>query len=153
MCSSDLSGVVGAGHVAVSSKGRDRFIHLPSGRALAYRNVRRERFRKKMSDGSIESKNALRFSSGPMRVETYSGKLAENVTQAIARDLLADSMLELDRRGYHLVGHVHDEVIIEDLAGEQSVEAVERIMSVPPKWAEGLPLAAEGFRTYRYRKG
>ena len=147
------SGTVGSGRVAISKKGKDRYIHLPSGRALVYRNVRRAKVKKTWPDGETSIVNALHFQGDYGPVQTYGGKLAENVTQAIARDLLADSMLDLDRRGMRIVGHVHDEIIIEDPDHEVEVEEVERLMSKPPKWAKDLPLGAEGFRTFRYRKG
>ena len=150
------SGVVGSGRVAVTKDGRDRFIQLPSGRSLAYRNVRRIPMKKTWPSGETVTRRTLTFMSNTGLTETYSGKLAENVTQAIARDLLAEALLRLDRWGYRLVGHVHDEVIVEiteDTPAGASVEAVEEVMARPPSWAEDLPLGAEGFRTYRYQKG
>lgn len=147
------SGTVGSGRVAVTKKGKDRFVHLPSGRALVYRGVRRNKIKKTWPDGDTSVVNALHFQGDYGPVQTYGGKLTENVTQAIARDLLADSMLALEARGMRVVGHVHDEVIIEDPDSRVTVEEVERVMSKPPKWAKDLPLGAEGFRTYRYRKG
>ena len=106
---------------------------LPSGRALVYRWVKDRAF----SD------------THGNRIETYGGRLTENVTQAVARDILADALINLTREGYPVVGHVHDEVLVEttDLA------AVQEIMCRPPAWAETLPLAAEGFVCDRYRKG
>lgn len=147
------TGSVGSGRVAVSKKGNDRFVHLPSGRALAYRGVRRTKVQKTWPDGDTSIINALQFRGDYGPVQTYGGKLTENVTQAIARDILAESMLALERQGMKIVGHVHDEVIIEDPDSKVDVADVERRMSVPPKWAKDLPLGAEGFRTYRYKKG
>lgn len=147
------TGSVGPGRVAVSKKGNDRFVHLPSGRALAYRGVRRTKVQKTWPDGDTSIINALQFRGDYGPVQTYGGKLTENVTQAIARDILAESMLALERHGMKIVGHVHDEVIIEDPDSKVDVADVERRMSVPPKWAKDLPLGAEGFRTYRYKKG
>lgn len=84
------------------------------------------------------------------RISTYGGKLAENVTQAVSRDLLAHSMLNLDRK-YTVVGHVHDEVIME-VSKSCREEAVRKIMLQMPAWAEGLPVDADGFIADRYRK-
>src|SRR5690606_13788495 len=70
--------------------------------------------------------------------ETYGGKLAENITQAVARDLLSDAMLLLDRAGYPLIMTVHDEVVADTDKG--SVEHLTKLMSKRPEWAKGLPL-------------
>lgn len=89
------------------------------------------------------------------RIATYGGSLAENVTQAVARDLLAETMKRMESEGFAIVGHIHDEVIVE-VEKSKSAAALARIteiMSEPPAWAPGLPLAAEGFVSGRYRKG
>lgn len=83
-------------------------------------------------------------------MQTYGGRLTENVTQAVARDVLAEALIRLEHAGVPVVGHVHDEVLVER---ENAVEEVERIMVEPPAWSEGLPIGAEGFTTLRYRKG
>lgn len=86
------------------------------------------------------------------RHTAYGGLLVENVTQAVARDLLAEAMLNLDTQGYEIVLHVHDEVGCEQHEG-QSEKQVQAIVSGVPVWAEGLPMAAEGWTGLRYRKG
>ena len=86
------------------------------------------------------------------RFTTYGGSIAENVTQSFARDLLADAMLRLESRGYEIVAHVHDEVIVESPIGTRGVEAMANIMSEVPEWAKGLPIAATGYTAKRYRK-
>ena len=89
------------------------------------------------------------------RVSTYGGSLAENMTQAIARDLLADAMRFVEAEGIEIVMHVHDEIVAEvrqDRA-EWALERMEEIMSTTPLWAKGLPLGAEAWRGHRYRKG
>ena len=88
------------------------------------------------------------------RVDTYGGKLVENIVQAIARDLLAESLIKLDKKGFDIVMHVHDEVVAElfkDEAGAR-LEEMCAIMSEPVAWAEGLPLAADGYVTEYYKK-
>jgi DNA polymerase len=89
------------------------------------------------------------------RVSTYGGSLAENMTQAIARDLLADAMRFIEAEGIEIVLHVHDEVVAEvkQFRAQWVLERMEAIMSETPAWAKGLPLAAEAWRGRRYRKG
>jgi DNA polymerase len=82
------------------------------------------------------------------RIRTYGGKLSENATQAVARDILAHGLLAAEDAGYEPVMHVHDEILAENCTVEQLVAC----MSTSPHWAEGLPLAAAGFETHRYRK-
>ena len=88
------------------------------------------------------------------RVDTYGGKLVENIVQAIARDLLAESLIKLDNKGFDIVMHVHDEVVAELLKKEAAARLEEMcaIMSEPVAWAEGLPLAADGYVTEYYKK-
>jgi DNA polymerase len=88
------------------------------------------------------------------RVDTYGGKLVENIVQAIARDLLAESLIKLDKKGFDIVMHVHDEVVAELLKKEAAARLEEMcaIMSEPVAWAEGLPLAADGYVTEYYKK-
>lgn len=107
-------------------------MHLPSGRALTYRWVSGRTF------GDLRG----------YRVDTYGGRLTENATQAVARDILADALIKLDQAGYRVVGHVHDEVLVES----SDLEGVRSIMCQPPDWAKTLPLDAAGFVTDRYKK-
>lgn len=79
------------------------------------------------------------------RGETYSGKLTENITQATARDLLAEAMWRMECAGLDIVGHVHDEVILEVPRGQYTVDDVCSIMNRNPKWADGLPLSSAGY--------
>ena len=91
--------------------------------------------------------------TGWMRLDTYGGKLCENVVQATARDILAHAMLNLDKAGYPIVLHVHDEVVAEVAEGTGNVEEFERIMATMPAWCANWPIrAAGGWRGKRYRK-
>lgn len=125
------------------------FIRLPSGRSLAYVRPRieiDERFNKYKL--TYEGMEGMKWG----RIDTYGGKLTENIIQAIARDCLAESMLRLDDRGYKIRFHVHDEVILDVPCNFGSLEEVEEIMGLPISWAPGLPLRAEAFESDYYKK-
>lgn len=124
-------------------------ITLPSGRRLSYIRPRLElnSFGREgiTYEGIGESK---RWS----RIDTYGPKLVENIVQATARDILAEAMLALERAGYKIVMHVHDEVVIEAPSGSGCAEDVCVVMSRPPLWAEELPLRADGYACEYYKK-
>jgi DNA polymerase len=88
-----------------------------------------------------------------MRYALYGGLIAENITQAAARDLLADAMLRVEDAGYPLVLTVHDELIAEVPIGFGDLKEFERLVSRIEPWADGLPVAAKGYRGKRFRKG
>ncbi len=125
---------------------------LPSGRCLHYAYPKVEKI--KTSWGSI--KKALTYENVKegkwCRSTTYGGKLAENVTQAVARDVLRDAMLKIEAAGYPIVMTVHDEILAEVPESFGSIKHFEDIMCDSNPWAAGLPLAAEGWRGKRYRK-
>jgi DNA polymerase len=85
---------------------------------------------------------------------SYGGKLVENITQAVARDLMAESMLLLEEAGFKIVLTVHDEIITEvDIDDKnRTAERFTTIMERPPKWASGLPIKVEAYEATRYRK-
>lgn len=85
-------------------------------------------------------------------VETYGGRLAENITQATARDCLFDAMLRLDAAGFPIIFDVHDEIVIEMDEDKADLGRVLEIMSRPVPWAPGLPLDAEGWTDYYFKK-
>lgn len=86
------------------------------------------------------------------RLETYGGKLAENITQAVARDCLAEAIENLSAVGYPVVFHIHDEVVIETASDKAHLKDVVEIMSRVPSWAQGLPLNAEGWVNEFFKK-
>ena len=125
------------------------FIHLPSGRKLSYVKPRLElnRFGREgiTYEGVGESKKWT-------RIETYGPKMVENIVQAVSRDILAEAMLRLEKAGFEIVMHVHDEVVLEVPEGISSVEEVNELMAVNPSWTMGLPLKAAGFESAFYKK-
>ena len=123
-------------------------ILLPSGRNLCYARpgIGENRF-----GGECVTYMGLNAAKKWERVESYGPKFVENIVQGIARDLLAEAMLRLEKAGYRIVAHVHDEVIIEADPGD-SVEDACRIMAECPDYAGGLVLRADGYECETYRK-
>jgi DNA polymerase len=122
------------------------WIELPSGRRMYYGAPELVTTPK---GPAVSYYGRDRFSGGWSRVRTYGGKLAENVTQAVSRDVIAQAMLRLDAAGFDLVMTVHDEVVAE--AG-RSLEEFKSIIEIVPPWAAGLPIEVDAFETERYRK-
>lgn len=87
------------------------------------------------------------------RISTYGGKLSENVTQAICRDILADAMLRVEAAGFRIVVHVHDEIICEGVFTEQDRVRFQALMCEVPVWAAGFPVSAGCWLSARYIKG
>lgn len=128
-------------------------IKLPSGRELFYHKLHFRTVSK--FDKEVEALHFLDPKSHRAVIPTYGGRLTENVTQAVARDVLAHALVNLDKENVAVVAHVHDEVIAE---GGVTVERMKELMGagvgnpLAPPWADGLPLAAEGYYCARYRK-
>jgi DNA polymerase len=126
------------------------FIKLPGGRCLTY--LKPQIRPNKFNGESIVYEGLNHTTKQWGKQETYGGKLVENLCQAIARDCLADAMIRLHNKGYKIVMHVHDEVVLEMPEGKGSTEEVDAIMSEPIPWAKGLPLKAESYETFYYKK-
>ena len=124
------------------------WIVLPSGRKLAYIKPKMQVNRFGRQSVTYEGLNMANKWS---RIETYSGKLVENCTQAASRDLLAEAMWRMEKAGLDIVGHVHDEVILEVPKGSITVEEVCSIMNQNPSWADGLVLNSAGYRGDYYK--
>jgi DNA polymerase len=122
------------------------FIELPSGRRLAYV---RPKVEKDDNGKTIITYEGVGDNKKWLRLETYGAKLVENITQGIARDLLLHSMAAM--KDMDIVGHVHDEVIVE-CDPDTSVEQVCSLMEQTPDWAEGLLLRADGYECEFYMK-
>lgn len=137
------------GRICVYYKSGMMMVKLPSGRELAY-------VRPKMTVNRFGSESICHQGIGTNKkwtwIESYGAKLCENIVQAVARDILAEALLRLEKEGYFIVCHVHDEAVLEVPIGKSSVEEVNRIMAVCPDWAVGLPLRADGFESMIYKK-
>ncbi len=137
------------GRIGFQFSANTLWIVLPSGRRLAYikPKLQPNRFgRMALTFEGLGANNKW------TRGETYSGKLTENITQATARDLLAEAMRRMELAGLGIVGHVHDEVILEVPERKYTVEDVCTIMNQNPAWADGLPLASDGYTGNYYFK-
>lgn len=131
------------------------FLHckLPSGRCLGYHKPRV----KESTTPWGATKNSLSYMTlGTRNIYSrrisYGGLLAENVTQAVCRDVLADAMLRFSEQGYEIVLHVHDELVLEVPTELVNLKRFEEDMSKPPQWAVDFPIKAEGWVGKRYRK-
>ena len=126
------------------------FIGLPSGRRIAY--VKPEIGENRFGGKSITYMGMDQTSKKWTRLETWGGKLVENIVQAFARDCLAESIMKLDKAGYRVVFHVHDEVILDEPKDRSSAQEVAELMGQPIEWAPGLPLNADAYECEYYRK-
>ena len=140
-----------AGRIRVERDGTSRFVILPSGRTLGYHGVKL-RVDHSATGDIRRVLSHLSVRGGGQWVSTYGGRLAENCTQAVARDLLAQGLVNLETAGFTTVGHVHDEVIVE-ASGPEMLGRVSAAITDAPDWAKGLPLNAEAYECERYRKG
>lgn len=123
------------------------FIELPSGRRLAY--VKPRLGENRFGGASILFEGVTTGRKWGT-LETYGGKLTENIVQAIARDLLVYGMHQVADAGHRIVMHVHDEIVVETTTA--TVEEICALMSSAPDWAAGLPLSADGYECEFYRK-
>lgn len=132
---------------------------LPSGRVMSYPGVGLSVSKETDEDGKVSTNVRIKYQGENQLTRqwgfqyTYSGKLVENCTQALCRDLLANALLNVEANGYPIVLHVHDEIICETPdSPEYNVAELERLMCELPEWAEGFPLVAEGAEMKRYAK-
>ncbi len=132
-------------------------IQLPAGRKLFYYHPQ---FKQKKVGKSSRTSNVLFYEGLNQEtkhwglVDTYGGKLTENIVQAISRDLIGYAMENLEKTGFAITMHVHDEAIAEvpDYQPEVWLNTMINIMREPPYWAEDLPLNAAGFISKYYQK-
>lgn len=133
------------------------FCRLPSGRTLKYHQPRLTPSSR--WEGQVElsfmgwNSNPQMGPMGWIRIQTFGGRLFENVVQAVSRDVLSHAVNHLERRGYSMVMRIHDEVVGEVPEDFGTVEELEAIMADLPEWAKGWPIRASGgWEGYRFRK-
>lgn len=130
-------------------RGKTLFLGLPSGRELVYCNV-----------GVEDGEYGLRIIFWGVdqtkkkwsKLDTYGPKFLENISQSVARDILMNGMQNLDRAGYQVVLHVHDEAVCETPIGTGSLEEVKELMLQLPSWCKDMPLKAAGEESLYYKK-
>lgn len=125
-------------------------IRLPSGRKLYYASPHMGVNRFNRSSLCYWGQNQSTKKWQPL--ETYGGKLVENITQAVARDCLFYAMENLEVAGFRIVFDVHDEIVAEMPEDRADLDAVVKIMSQPPPWAADLPLSADGWVDGYFKK-
>ena len=126
------------------------WMRLPSGREMAYYGAEygESRFKNGMTLSYLGIDSKKKFT----RIETYSGRIFENLVQSTARDCLRDTMLRLDADGWDIRGHIHDEVICSEPINGRGVEEMCEVFARPIDWAPGLPLTGAGYTTPYYKK-
>ncbi len=132
-------------------------IQLPSGRRLLYAQPEvRKTIEYDEDKEEIQERRVIRYMAAKnkqwRRDRTYGGKIVENITQAIANDVLRASLLRADAAGYQQILHVHDEQITEGPIGFYDLKDFLALMEEPLPWSEGLPLKAAGYVATRYKK-
>lgn len=135
-------------------------VELPSGRILSYPGIGIS-VEKHSDDDSdkTEYRERIRYMGENQTTRqwgkqyTYGGKLSENITQALCRDLLAFALVTVENAGWPIVLHVHDEIVTDvPNESEYNVKELEKMMCELPVWASGFPLVAEGGEMMRYAK-
>lgn len=140
------------GKIGWGTKGDFLYCKLPSKRLIAYYDPKIETVK---TPWGGEKEGITYMATNPVtrkweRTKTYGGKLVENITQGTARDVMVEAMLRLEDARYEAVLTIHDEIITEKEQGD--VAEFETLMSTLPDWAEGLPVAVEGWKGLRYLK-
>ena len=126
------------------------WMRLPSGREMAYYGAEygESRFKNGMTLSYLGIDSKKKFT----RIETWGGRVFENLIQSTARDCLRDTMLRLDADGWDIRGHIHDEVICSEPINGRGVEEMCEVFARPIDWAPGLPLTGAGYTTPFYKK-
>lgn len=125
---------------------------LPSGRRIAYYGAQYAESSRTPDRKCLSYMGTEQQTRKWLRIETWGGKLTENLVQATARDCLRDAMLALDAAGFDIRAHVHDEVIVTEPITGRRVAEMSKIMGRELTWAPGLPLRADGYEGKYYFK-
>jgi len=146
-----------AGRCKIWLKGMWLIIELPSGRRLFYAKPQvKVVFEEDEETGEEIARDSITYMAASAkqwrRERSYGGKFAENITQAVANDVLRAALLRLKRQGWHTVLHVHDDIANEEPVGERTLDELIATMNEPLVWSQGLPLASAGYVSNRYRK-
>jgi DNA polymerase len=131
---------------ATSKEEKNAEIEMPSGRKMTYRNV-------SVDHGGLTAQ--IPRQGKFMRLGFWGGVVTENLVQATARDVFMDCCLRIEAQGFPVLMRIHDEVVCQVPAGDEGkrcLDAIVKIMSTAPDWAEGLPLSAEGSLSDVYKK-
>lgn len=125
-------------------------ITLPSGRKLYYPNphIKENQFGKPAIHYSGMEQGTKSWAT----LSTYGGKLTENIVQAVARDCLANALKEVDRYGFNICMHIHDEIVAEHDISDLLLDEMNNLLSLPIPWAPGLLLKGDGFTNDYYKK-
>ena len=145
------------GHCKIWCGGAWLIIELPSTRRLFYAKPQVKIIIEDDEEtGEPKAKDSISYMAANAkqwrRERSYGGKFAENITQAVANDVLRLALRKLKQRGWRTVLHVHDDIANEELFGTRSLQELIDLMIEPIDWAPGLPLAAAGYVSERYRK-
>lgn len=146
------------GKAAFYHDGRVMYCRLPSGRLLFYPfanlSETQTKFGNKLTINYLTVETKAGQSKSFIKNHTYGGKLTENICQAIARDILAEGMINVTEAGYNVILTIHDEIVSEDPinSSELNIDRFCRILETPPSWAPDIPLAVEGWCDTRYHK-
>jgi DNA polymerase len=128
------------------------WMRLPSGREMAYYAPEYSESKYTKGKMTISYMGVGQKTRKWERIETWGGRLFENLVQATARDCLRDTMMRLDADGWDIRGHVHDEVICSEPIGGRSVDEMCEVFARPIDWAPGLPLTGAGYECEFYKK-
>lgn len=146
--------VIELGVVRWKFVGKHLFCRLPSGRKIAYYDpeIGASKTKKGFHRDVLSFMGIDTYTKKWCRQKTYGGKLVENVTQAIARDFMADAMLRVEEENFPIIMTVHDEIVAEVKKDRKNLKQFETLMAVVPEWGKGCPVKVEGWKGRRFKK-